>query len=56
MTGQRPSRRMMELLRWHQLDWATDAKLVEGLARIAGEQAAVNARLSAQKAAALKKP
>ncbi|RYD25457.1 MAG: IS4 family transposase, partial [Verrucomicrobiaceae bacterium] len=55
MTGARPSRRMMELLRWHQLGWATDAELVAGLARFSRERDAVKARLAAKKAAAPKK-
>ena len=54
MTGRRPTLRMMELLRWHQLGIASDAELIAGLARLAKEQTAAQARQAAKKAAAAK--
>jgi hypothetical protein len=32
--GRRPTKRMMELLQMHQLGWATNQELIEGLARL----------------------
>lgn len=32
LTGRKPNKRMMELLHWHQMGWASDEELVESLA------------------------
>ncbi|MES2705452.1 MAG: IS4 family transposase [Verrucomicrobiota bacterium] len=50
-TGQRPSKRMMELLRFHQMGIATDAELISGLARLAAERDKETARRAAKKSA-----
>jgi hypothetical protein len=48
LTGGKPNKRMMELLRWHQLGWASDEELV-GL--LAAEEAARQRRAAAKKKA-----
>jgi hypothetical protein len=49
--GRRPTKRMMELLRFHQMGLARDEALVSGLARLALEREAVAARRAAKKSA-----
>ena len=51
VTGRRPTKRMMELLRFHQMGIARDAELVSGLARLAAESDAAAARRAAKKSA-----
>ena len=46
LTGEKPNKRMMELLQLHQMGWASDADLAAGLAR---EQAARTKRAAAKK-------
>jgi hypothetical protein len=46
MTGDKPNKRMMELLHFHQMGWASDADLTAGLVR---EQAALSKRAAAKK-------
>lgn len=46
LTGEKPNKRMMELLQLHQMGWASDADLTAGLAR---EQAARTKRAAAKK-------
>lgn len=46
LTGEKPNKRMMELLQFHQMGWASDADLAAGLAR---EQAARTKRAAAKK-------
>ena len=38
-TGQRPTKRMLELIRLHQMGWATLEELTQGLAREAARPA-----------------
>lgn len=51
VTGRRPTKRMMELLRFHQMGIARDAELVSGPARLAAESDAAAARRAAKKSA-----
>ena len=46
LVAAKPNKRMMELLQWHQLGWASDADLAAGLAR---EQAGRERRAAAAK-------
>ena len=46
LTGEKPNKRMMELLQLHQMGWASDADLAAGLAR---EQALRTKRTAAKK-------
>lgn len=46
LTGEKPNKRMMELLHFHQMGWASDAELTAGLKR---EQAARTKRAMAKK-------
>lgn len=48
LTGDKPNKRMMELLQLHQMGWASDADLAAGLVR---EQAARTKRAAAKKSA-----
>lgn len=50
-TGQRPGKRMMELLRFHQMGIATDAEPACGLARQAEAEKKTAARRGAEKPA-----
>jgi IS4 transposase len=46
LTGDKPNKRMMELLQFHQMGWASDADLAAGLVR---KQAARTKRAAAKK-------
>ena len=46
LTGRKPNKRMMEMLRWHQMGWADDEELARFLA---AEEAARQRRASAKK-------
>ena len=48
LTGDKPNKRMMELLQLHQMGWASDADLAAGLVR---QQAARARRTAAKKPA-----
>ena len=48
VTGRKPNKRMMELLQWHQLGWASDAELSALLSK---EEAARTRRAAAKKKA-----
>lgn len=48
LTGRKPNKRMMELLRWHQMGWADDEELARHLA---AEEAARQRRAAAKKKA-----
>jgi hypothetical protein len=46
LTGRKPNKRMMEMLRWHQMGWADDEELARFLA---DEEAARQRRAAAKK-------